>query len=785
MKKIYFAALFCAAITQAKAQLVINEIMQSNIDCIMDDINEFPDSWVELYNGGSSTINLSQYSIGDTENSAEAWKLPNSTIAPGAYALIYCDKEEQGFHTPFRLESGKGCAVYLFENNQLVDKIEGLKKQPAPNIAYGRKNDGSDTWGYMATPTPKAANCGETLKDLLGEPVFSRNGCVMENGSSFSLQLSLPDASTTAEIRYTLDGSEPTRTNYLYSTPIQISKTTIVRAKLFAEGMLSPRSTTQSYIFFPREVTLPVISIVTDSKYFYDDKMGIYVDGTYSSQQKNYEYDWRRPINLEIFFDKDKKSQLNQLCETRIMGGATRSSALKSLAIYANKRFGEKRFDYEFFPDQRPGVTDFKSLALRNAGNDFDYLYMRDAIIQRTAASYIDIDWQAWRPAIVYINGEYKGMLNIRERSNEDNIYTNYDGLEDIDMFENWWELKSGTWDHYNAFKTFYNEHGHTMTEYEKWMDTQEFLNLMLVNLFFNNRDFPGNNIVMWRPRTEDGRWRWIMKDTDFGLGLYGTQPDYNTIAWVNNHDYDPNTSWANDWEHTRLFRRLMEDDDFKREFIDRAAIYMGDFLNERGTRAIWDPMYEMIKYEYPNHRYIYNPWWPNYDEELANARKFIANRSDYFYKYVAEYYGVGTPTQLTVNTALTDDERNIIDVSMNGVKLSEALFNGKFYANRVLTLSSESNRVKGWKVAITTNGKTEEKEIMGNSYDFIMPSCSSMTVNAIVGDDTFIDNIYYDYEKSADIISLSGAVVRKNATSTEGLPLGIYLWKGRKIVCQ
>ena len=99
------------------------------------------------------------------------------------------------------------------------------------------------------------------------------------------------------------------------------------------------------------------------------------------------------------------------------------------------------------FPDQRPGITDFKSIALRNAGNDFDYLYLRDAIIQSNTAKHLDIDYQAWRPAIVYINGQYTGMLNIRERSNEDNIYTNYDGLEDLDMFENWGELKEGTSD--------------------------------------------------------------------------------------------------------------------------------------------------------------------------------------------------------------------------------------------------------------------------------------------------------------------------------------------------
>ena len=294
----------------------------------------------------------------------------------------------------------------------------------------------------MSEATPAAANCGKTCKDILGAPVFSVKGKVMKNGQPFTLELSLPEGSEGAEIRYTTDGSEPTRTSYLYNSPISISNTTIVKAKLFLDGMLSPRSTAQSYIFFPRDITLPVISISTDKNYLYDSKIGIYVDGNYQSGKKNYEFDWRRPMNIEFFFEPENESQINQLCEARIMGGATRSSARKSLAVYANKRFGEKRLNYEFFPEDRPGITDFKSLALRNAGNDFDYLFMRDAVIQLNTARHCDIDYQAYRPAIVYFNGEYMGMLNIRERSNEDNIYTNYDGLEDIDMFENWWGRK-------------------------------------------------------------------------------------------------------------------------------------------------------------------------------------------------------------------------------------------------------------------------------------------------------------------------------------------------------
>ena len=690
------------------AQLLINELMQSNIDCVMDDINEFPDSWVELYNSGTTAVNLNTLSISDKNDPTKAWPLPNKTLQPGSYILVYCDKEAQGLHTSFRLESGKGCAVYLFSNGEIVDKVEGLKKQPAPNIAYGRKTDGSDSWGYMTTPTPAAANCGSTCKDILGAPIFSEKGKVMKDGKPFNLQLSLPDGAEGAEIRYTTDGTEPTRTSYLYQQPISISKTTVVKAKLFLDGMLSPRATAQSYIFFPRDITLPVISISTNRKYLYDNKIGIYVDGNYQSGKKNYEFDWRRPINIEFFFEPEQDSQINQLCEARIMGGATRGSARKSLAVYANKRFGEKRLNYEFFPDDRPGITNFKSIALRNSGNDFDYLYQRDAIIQLNTARHCDIDFQAYRPAIVYFNGEYMGMLNIRERSNEDNIYTNYDGLEDLDMFENWWELKEGTWDNYNAFKNFYAEHGHTLAEYDKWMDTMEFLNLMLVNLYYNNRDFPGNNIVMWRPRSEDGRWRWIMKDTDFGLGLYGVSASYNSIKWIYDPNYDKGTNWANQYDHTRLFRRLMEDADFKREFIDRAAIYMGDWLNERGTRAVWDPLYDAIKYEYPYHRELINKWRPKYDDELNSARNWLSQRTGYFYNYIAAYYGVGTPIPLTINKSAGEAERSEMEITFNGVKLSEALFDGKFFQDRRVNLSGKSLRegytITGWKVTTKDN---------------------------------------------------------------------------------
>ena len=745
----------------SEAQVVINEFMQSNIDCIMDDLNDFPDSWVELYNAGSAPVDMSEFNIGTSRKASKAYKLPKQTLNANDYVLVYCDKEEKSWHTSFRLESGKDCAIYLFRGSEIEDSIpSGLKKQPAPNIAYGRKTDASDEWGYMAVPTPKAANCGTTYSKILGNPVFSIPGMVYADKTKpLTLEISLPEGSPEGTvIRYTTDGKEPTEASKRYTAPISFSTTTVVRAKLFCDGYMSPRSTTHSYIMLGRKADLAVVSVVSDAKYFTDSKIGIFSDSKSFDGTENYKHNWRRPINYELFETNGEESKLNQLCEARVTGGASRGCALKSMGLYANKRFGEKRFNYEFFPDQRPGITDFKSVMMRNAGNDFDYLYMRDAVIQRIMSENVDIDWQAWRPAIFLLNGQYKGILNIRERSNEDNIYTNYDGLEDIDMVENWYELKEGDYDEWKAFMDFYQAHGHSYEEYDKIMDVREFMNVMILNLFFCNLDFPGNNIVWWKPQAEGGRWRVIVKDTDFGLGLYGRSVSYNTIKWLYDPNYDKDNAWANRYEHTRLFRRLMEDERFSREFIDRCAIYMGDFMNLDRTWEIWEPMYNLIRNEYPIHRKLYNEWWPNYNTELSNAKNWLKNRPAIFYKHISDYYKVGTPVNLSINQSLSSADLSRIEVSFNGVKLTRSKFDGKFFAGRSVVLTGEN--VVGWRVCETTSsGELKTRDVEGSTLTLTMPNATSVAITAKVGDADGIGQITGADTESAivDIYDPSG----------------------------
>lgn len=806
---ILFALMACLA---ARPQLVINELLQSNVDCLMDDRNEYPDSWVELCNTSSQSVNLRDYAIGLTDAASDAWKLPNQNVPAGAFVIVYCDKEATGLHTDFRLESGKGGAVYLFRGGKVADALTSIPKQPAPGVAYARFDSPESHWAHALAPTPKTANGYAEALGVLPDPVFSVEGGIYR--AQQILTLSLPaDAPANAVIRYTRDGSEPTVGSALYNQPIAVVSTVAVRAKLFCDGWASSRSVTHTYIFPDHNVTLPIVSIVTDRKYLMDSKIGILVDGNYSSSQKNYQYDWRRPINLEVYEPADPEQTsfviyrrcLNQLCEARVMGAASRGMSLKSLAVYAHKRFGEKRFDYAFFPDQRPDNDEYKSFLLRNAGNDFDYLYMRDAIIQRTMASHVDLDWQAWRPATVYINGEYKGMLNIRDRSNDDNIATYYDGLDDIDMIKNHWELQHGTWDNYNAFKAFYEEHGHTWDEFSRWIDLDEYINVMALNLYYCNFDFPGNNIVFWRPRADGGRWRIIVKDTDYTLGIYDEKNTYNLVEWINNADYDGSHNWANGWDHTRLFRRLMEDMDFRRNFLERSAIYMGDFMNERGTRATWDAMYALIKDEYPHHRALINKWWPNYSEELSKARKWLTGRTAIHYDHLAKYYQTGDLHALVINAPLSSSTLQGLRVTFNDVQLSEGTFNGKFYEGHEIHLSArpandddvEAFRrmklcaegklptyfmpdpvpqdVTGWRVVtVGTNGTQTTHEYSGAELTIPMPSCACLQITALTEESCGVEPVLAeDLRGSASesvLYDLQGRL------STTARPAGVYL---------
>lgn len=777
LPKIALCLLFPLCASSASAELQINEVMQSNVHGIMDDFNEFPDSWVELYNNSSSAVNLSDYALSVKDSYQKAFKLPNKILQPGEFVIIYCDKAdtsgENGNHADFRVDSGKG-SLYLWKNGEISETVT-LKKMPAPDVSYGRVTEKEDNWGYQATATPGTGNCGKVVTDVLPEPEFSTTGGICT--TPLTLVLSLPeDAPSGAKLHYTLDGSVPTAASPVYNKGINISDNTVVRASIFADGYMTPLPTTHSYIFHPREITLPIVSMTGNPEYFYDDKIGILADGTYSEGKENFRYDWRRPINIE-FFEIDGSTPINQVGETRLKGFSSRNYPMRSMVLYANKRFVTKRLEHEFFPEQRPDVTDFKSIELRNAGQDFSDTYMRDAVFQTAVSAGSNLGFSAYRPVIFYLNGKYMGIMNLRERGNEDNIYTNYDGLEDVDVIEDWWEVNEGDAKEFSEFKKFYTSVGHTYKEFEQKMFIDQFSDLMMSHAVFNAIDFPNSNIVMWRPKTEDGKWGWIMKDQDVSLGIWGMPSNFNYLDWL----YDPEYSdifWGNTERGTKLFRVLMEYPEFRNDFIDRMAIAMGDYLHPQTVGSIIDRFADKISAEFPYHNELYM-----YDRVLNERTDYMKSwyekRVTAMYDIMAEHFKLNKPASLKIDGYAADD----MEVSINGHILTMDKFDGKWFPGRKLTASATmpegDTAVVGWKVTTTNNDNTETETTYSTpKLELTFPSAVAVKIKPIQGPSAVEDIDAEPEEATVEWYDLQG----RSLGNTRPAP-GIYLRKAGKHV--
>jgi hypothetical protein len=294
------------------------------------------------------------------------------------------------------------------------------------------------------------------------------------------------------------------------------------------------------------------------------------------------------------------------------------------------------------------------------------------------------------------------------------------------------------------------------------------------MNHYFNNIDYPGNNNVIWRPRAEGSKWRWIAKDLDYSMGLFNPNAgesggyDHKIIEqWYNPTDWNlhKGANFAINSTATRLFRRLMEDEDFKREYIDRFCIYMGDFLNEKRIREIWDPMYNKIKDEWSKHKSAAGVW-ANYDSELGSARWWVSLRTAEMYKQLSSFFELGSTITMTINKDNNSDAAEA-GVIFNNVKLTRNTFDGKFFADRKVTLEGlapEGKVVTGWNVkTISTSGTVTESKVDGSRYEFVMPACSSIVINAILANASGINNVaeaQWTWQKNGSQLIVTGVSV-------------------------
>lgn len=517
---------------------------------------------------------------------------------------------------------------------------------------------------------------------------------------------------------------------YFPSSPVK--KGMVVKAKAFKPGAISSKTVTNSYFVNNQDTnpyTLPIISLSLQEDAFFGYDNGIYVAGKifddWRATNSGSNADGGTPANYWLrgdftecaahfeFFEKNSSSaSVSQEIGVRLHGGWSRAHPLKSLRLYARARYGESYFNYPFFSDNQ--LNSFRRLILRNSGNDYWNTHFRDAAIQRIV-SHLNFDTQSYQPAVVFLNGEYWGIHNIRERFDKYYLEGTY-GVdpENIDLLENNANADEGDANHYNSMISFIQSNPlSTIANYEyikTQMDVTSFIDYQIANIFSANTDWPGNNIKYWRLRTNqyspnapqghDGRWRWMMYDTDFGFALYSSV-NHNTLQFAT----DPNgPSWPNPSWSTFLLRRLLENESFRYAFINRFADLLNTTFLPGRMVGIISEMKQVLDPEMPEHIHRWkSPGWgsiSNWNSQVNVMTSFANQRPAIQRTHIRSYFSI--PNNITVTVNVNNPQAgyirvNTIDIipETPGVAQNPYPWNGVYF--RSIPIQIEAKAKKGY----------------------------------------------------------------------------------------
>ena len=560
--------------------LLINEFLASNNATNVDEFGD-ADDWIEIYNPTSNPVDIGGYYITDDLGELDQWQIPTTnsgltTIPAGGYLLLWADKEtEQGIlHVDIKLGSGgEDVALVLPDGINIVDSYTfGVQAQ---DVSEGRSPNGGSSFDFFAEPTPNEANDTDPGLTLVEPVSFSQQGGIFNGSQSVSLE-TLTDG---ADIYFTTDGSEPTMDDFEYDGPITIDSNTPLRARAFAPPLIESKVRTQTYLFDISH-SFPVVAYSADPVEMFDPVIGIY---------PNFEEDIEIVVNAELY-ETDGTQGFNMLFESEIQGTGTASLAQKSLALKAKKSLDGSVIPYKVFPDEE--LEEYRSLVLRNNGQDWNITHFRDAMVTGLVRNIDDVSnmieepiiyGQAHRPSVVYLNGEYWGIYNLRERMDKRYIKNRFDQDDDeIDFLENLDEARDGDFDEWFSFRDFFINNDLSddtnFSELTQQIDPDHYRDYIVFNLFVDNADWPGNNNRYWKKRDSDEPWRWMTWDLDFSFGVFNpSEPDnFNNAFFQGNsiqrlfnptHFQWPNPSWATD-----LFNNMLENDQWRYDLINRMA---------------------------------------------------------------------------------------------------------------------------------------------------------------------------------------------------------------------
>ena len=396
-------------LSAAGADVIISEVMASNGFYEKGEAYD----WIELHNDGKETVDLGGWYLSDSKKNPQKWSFPKGAkLKAGGYLTVFCTGEEgiapgkgDTFYTGYSVSASGETLILSDAEGTEIQRVK--LPQQYGCVSWGKPLEGEE-YGFFEHPTRGAKNDAKAYPARTEAPVLTVAGGFFPE--SVTVGATGPEG---AVIRYTTDGETPTeKSPKMPAEGVTLKKTTPLRVKAFREGEVSSAVESATY-FINDEPGTAVVSLISDNKYLFSKKTGMLVKGTGSipNYSKGYEY----PVHIE-YFAAEGGREISQNGTMTVSGHSARINAQKSIALYARKSWGADRF--AFNPFKNRDYTEYKSLLLRAANSDYSATRLRD-IVASSLAEGQGILYQDHQMIQVYINGEYWGHYNLREKINK------------------------------------------------------------------------------------------------------------------------------------------------------------------------------------------------------------------------------------------------------------------------------------------------------------------------------------------------------------------------------
>lgn len=670
-----------AAAPATSGGLIINEVNAGNWKGATDDYGDAED-WVEIHNPASTPVDMSGYGLSNKTATPFLWTFPQGLIIPAkGYVTVWLSKKDRSelgrlLHANFNLDNG-GDSVYLTASNATAEGILIDSATPPlvrPDQSWCRMPSGSASAPFMVCdqPTKDAANAGPANPQILARPVLS-----LASGFYASAQTLSITGPAGATLRYTTDGSVPTAASTAYTAPLAIDASRVIRVAAFATGAAPSLVQTGTYVIDATQAatyaSLKVIMVAIPP----DDFAAFQINDQTRDFVASFEMITGGTTSV---FKLDAEGSAGG-------GGGSDDSPMRTMNVTARDAFGVKAFPTALWPD-KPQVKTTKKLRLRNGSNDWAYAHLRDQLSQRASADGPNLTG-ASNSVAMFVNGQYYGLMDLREREEESlpaqNLGIEKDAIDFLyDPNLPSQEIKNGGDTGAAAYKAMHDYIvGNDMTVAANYARAKTLMSPeslawdWALHMFHANYDWPWHNVHVWRSPEMGNRWFWQTHDMDFSFGLY------TGVA------YDMTSSFGQ--QGSELITSLMRNGEFRTLYLNTVADQM-NLMTPTQLSATLDGLVSDMRPYIPAY-YAKAGLGPvsNWESQVARLRGYFFQREGVYDGHTRAQFGLG-PRQ-PIRVAVNDPAMGSVSVnSIDTGKLITAArpgWTGSYYPGVPFTLKA------------------------------------------------------------------------------------------------